>query len=327
MLKMISFSILIGLIEAIILASILIPYLHKRGINQRLSMYLEDEHKGKKNTPTMGGIIFIIPPLITVIILLIINKISFSYNLLIVMLTFFLYALIGFIDDYLIIKYNNNAGLSEKAKFILEFIIAFIFLFLFLHASNEPLLWLHTLNLKLDIGVFYGFLILLILLSTSNAVNITDGLDGLAGGLSLISLIAFVIIILSTGWLEGYLEIAQFIFILIGSLIGFLFFNIHPAKIFMGDTGSLALGSILGTLAILTRHELLLIFICLVFVLETLSCLIQRIYYRYTKKRLFPITPIHHTFEKRIKEVDTVKIFWLIGLISTLLALLYGVIL
>ena len=327
MLKMISFSILIGLIEAIIVAMILIPYLHKKGANQRLSMYLEDEHKGKKNTPTMGGIIFIIPPLITMIILLVINKITFSYNLLIVMLTFFLYALIGFIDDYLIIKYNNNAGLSEKTKFICEFIIAFIFLFLFLHASNEPLLWIHALNLKIDMGVLYGFLILLILLSTSNAVNITDGLDGLAGGLSLISLIAFAIIILSTGWLEGYLEIAQFIFVLIGSLIGFLFFNMYPAKIFMGDTGSLALGSVLGTLAILTRHELLLIFICLVFVLETLSCLIQRIYYRYTKKRLFPMTPIHHTFEKRIKEVDTVKIFWLIGLISALLALLYGVIL
>lgn len=327
MLKMISFSILIGLIEAVILACILIPYLHKRGINQRLSTYLENEHKGKKNTPTMGGIIFIIPPLITILVLLVIHKISFSYNLLIVLLTFFLYALIGFIDDYLIIKYNNNAGLSEKAKFILEFIIAFIFLFLFLHASNEPLLWIHALNLKLDIGVFYGFLILLILLSTSNAVNITDGLDGLAGGLSLISLIAFSVIILATGWLEGYLEIAQFIFVLIGSLIGFLFFNMYPAKIFMGDTGSLALGSILGTLAILTRHELLLIFICLVFVLETISCLIQRIYYKYTKKRLFPMTPIHHTFEKRIKEVNTVKIFWLIGLISTLLALLYGVIL
>ena len=327
MLKMISFSILIGLIESLVIASILIPYLKKRGLHQRLSQYLEREHNLKKNTPTMGGLIFIIPPLITIFILLIINKIAFSYNLLIIMITFFLYAFIGFIDDYLIIKYDNNAGLSEKTKFILEFIIAFIFLFLFLHAANEPLLWFHALNIKLDIGVFYGFLILLILLSTSNAVNITDGLDGLAGGLSLMSLIAFSIIILSTGWLEGYLEIAQFIFILIGSLIGFLFFNMYPAKIFMGDTGSLALGSILGSLAILTRHEVLLIFICLVFVLETLSCLIQRIYYKFKRKRIFPMTPIHHTFEKRIKEVDTVKLFWLIGILTTLLSLLYGVIL
>ena len=324
--KLITTSILIGLIFSFLLALFLIPILNKIGANQRLSIYLKEEHKNKKHVPTMGGLIFIIPPIVITFFLLIVKKINFNYNLIIVMITFFLYALIGFIDDYLIIKRNNNDGLSEKNKFILQIIIAIIFLFLFLKGGNEPLLWIHSLNIKLDIGFLYGFLILLILVSTTNAVNITDGLDGLAGGLSLICLITFSIILLATGWLEGYKEIAIFILILIGSLITFLFFNIYPAKVFMGDTGSLALGSVLGTLAILTRHELLLILICLVFVLETLSCLIQRVYYKILKKRLFPMTPIHHTFEKRMKEFDVVKIFWLIGLIASLIALVYGVI-
>ena len=327
MVKTITLAILIGLIEAVMLSIILIPFLKRKGANQRLSSYLAKEHDLKKNTPTMGGLIFIIPPIISIVLLLIFKKITFSYNLIIVLITFFSYGLIGFIDDYLIIKYNNNNGLSEKNKFILQLFLAIIFLFLFLHAGNEPLLWLHTFNIKLNIGFLDGFLILLILVSSSNAVNITDGLDGLAGGLSLLALIAFSVIILATGWLEGYLEIAIFIFLLIGSLIGFLFFNIYPAKIFMGDTGSLSLGALLGTLAILTRHEILLILICLVFVLETLSCLIQRFYYKLTKKRIFPMTPIHHTFEKKIKEYDVVKIFWLIGIISTLLSIIYGVIL
>ncbi|MBR3524141.1 MAG: phospho-N-acetylmuramoyl-pentapeptide-transferase [Bacilli bacterium] len=327
MLKTITLTILIGLIFSFMIALILIPVLIKIGADQRLSEYLKDEHKKKAHTPTMGGLIFILPPLLVTTLLLIFHKISFSYNLLIVMITFFLYALIGFIDDYLIIKYNNNNGLSEKAKFIMQFIVALIFMFLFLHAGNEPLLWLHSLNLKLDIGFSYGFFIIIILLSSSNAVNITDGLDGLAGGLSLIALITFVIIILSTGWLEGYYEIAIFILILIGSLITFLFFNIYPAKIFMGDTGSLALGSLLGVLAILTRHEILLILICIVFVLETLSCVIQRIYYKIFKRRILPMTPIHHTFEKKYPEFDVVKIFWLIGLIASLISLICGVIL
>ena len=327
MFKIIFQALLIGLIEAIIVSFFLFPILNKKHANQRLSEYLEDKHQNKKNTPTMGGIIFIIPPIISIVFLLLFKKIYFSYNLLIVLLTFFLYSIVGFIDDYLIIKYQNNKGLSEQSKFFMQIILAIFFLFLFLKSGNEPLLWIHFLNLKINIGFLYGFLILLILVSSSNAVNITDGLDGLAGGLAIIALITFSFITLKTGWLDGYLEIALFMFILIGSLIGFMFFNLYPAKIFMGDTGSLSLGALLGTVAILTRHEILLILICLVFVLETLSCLIQRIYYKFRKKRIFPMTPIHHTFEKKMKEFDVVKIFWLIGIIASLIALIYGVIL
>ena len=322
-----SILILVGFIFGMIIGIYLIPFLKKEKLNQRLSIYLEKEHNNKKNTPTFGGIIFIIPPIFIILILLLLNKISFSYNLLIALITFILYGLIGFIDDYLIIKRNNNKGLSEELKFLLQLMISIIFFYLFIKSGNEPLLWIHTLNLKLDIGFIYGLFILFVLLSSSNAVNITDGLDGLATGLSIIALITFGIITYNTGWLEGYEEISYFIFILVGSLLSFLFFNINPAKIFMGDTGSLSLGALLGTIAILTRHELLLILIGIVFVIETLTCIIQRIYYKFTKKRIFIMTPIHHAFEKRgYSEVNIVRLFWLIGLIASILSLIIGVI-
>lgn len=180
--------------------------------------------------------------------------------------------------------------------------------------------------MKLNIGFLYGFFILFVLVGSSNAVNITDGLDGLAGSLSLIALTTFGIIILNTGWLEGYFEIAIFIFILVGSLVGFLFFNTYPAKIFMGDTGSLSLGAILGTIAIITRHEFLLILIGIVFVIETLSCIIQRVYYKFRKKNFSNDTHSSYIW-KKMNENEVVKIFILIGLISSIIALIYGVIL
>ncbi len=193
-------------------------------------------------------------------------------------------------------------------------------------AGNEPLIWIHTFNIRCNIGFFYGLFILFLLLASSNAVNLTDGLDGLAGGLSVIAFLAFGLISYNTGWLEGYTDLGLFCFILIGSLLGFLVFNTKPAKIFMGDTGSLALGATLGTLAILTRHELLLVIIGIVFVLETMSCILQRYYYKLTKKRLFPMAPIHHTFEKwGWKENDIVKLFWIIGLLGAMVALAFGV--
>jgi len=321
-------AIMCGFVLSILTAIILIPLLKKLKASQRLSVYLREKHNSKVGTPTMGGLIFIIPVLLILIILFLTNRIRISYNLLIILFTFFGYAVIGFIDDYLIIKRNNNNGLSEGSKLILQIIISIIFFFLFMKSGNEPLLWIHTFNIKINIGWFYGFLILLVLVSSSNAVNITDGLDGLASGLSIIAYLAFGLITWNTGWLEGYEDIALFIFLLIGALIGFLVFNINPAKVFMGDTGSLALGGALGSIAILTRHELLLVLIGIVFVVETLSCVIQRIYYKITKKRIFPMTPIHHTFEKKgWKEIDIVRLFWLVGLIAAMASIAFGVLL
>jgi len=320
-------AIIIGFILSVIFGSLIIPILKSKKAEQRLSVYLEETHKSKKNTPTMGGLIFIIPVLIIMFLLFIFKKIELNYSVVIVLFTFLSYFVIGFLDDYLIIKRNNNKGLSISQKFIMQVIISIVFFYLFMKAGNEPLLWIHTLHLKLDIGWFYGLFILFVLVSSSNAVNITDGLDGLAGGLSLIAFLTLGIITWNTGWLDGYQSIALFCFTMVGSLLGFLVFNVNPAKVFMGDTGSLALGATLGSIAIITRHELLLVLVGIVFVIETISCILQIIYFKFTKKRLFLMAPIHHTFEKKgWNESDIVKLFWIIGLIASLLAISFGVI-
>ncbi len=321
-------AIMIGFIFAFVLAIILIPILRKMHAGQNISVYLEKSHKKKQGTPTMGGLIFILSTLIIVLLLIVFNKIHFSYTLLILLFTFFGYALIGLADDYLIIKKHNNKGLSQTSKLLLQTFIAIIFFYLFMKGGNEPLIWIHSLNIKLNIGFFYGLFILLVLVATSNAVNLTDGLDGLATGLSIIAFITFGIISASSGWLDGYEDITVLAFVIVGSLLAFLLFNYNPAKVFMGDTGSLSLGATIGAYAIMTRHEVLLVLIGLVFVLETLSCIIQIVYYKLTHKRFFPMTPIHHTFEKMgMKEKTIVKLFWLVGLLASFIALFYGVVL
>ena len=322
------FCLMLGFILSTVFGSIIVPFLHNRNIDQRLSIYLEDRHKSKSHVPTMGGLIFILPTLFIFLILFVFNKIDFKLNTLIILFTFISYGIIGFIDDYLIVKRNNNNGLKEGTKFFLQIICSIIFFYLFLKCGNEPLIWIHSLHIKYSIGWLYGIFILLVLTSSSNAVNITDGLDGLAGGLSFIVFITFGIITFNTTWLDGYDSIALFYFILSGSILGFLVYNVNPAKIFMGDTGSLALGATIGSVAILTRHELLLVLIGIVFVIETLSCIIQRVYYKLTKKRLFLMTPIHHSFEKKgYKERDIVKYFWIVGLIASMIGIMFGVIL
>lgn len=318
-------AMMIGFILSVIFAVILIPIL-KKTAHQSLSIYLIKAHRNKEGTPTMGGLIFIIPTIIITLIFLIFKKIDFNYSLFIILFTFTMYAFIGFLDDLLIIKRRNNKGLTKGEKLIMQIIVAIIFFYLFMKAGNEPLLWIHSLNFKVNIGFFYGLFILFILVASSNAVNLTDGLDGLAGGLCTIVFVTFGIFSWYAGWLDGYESLAIFAFTLAGSILGFLIFNTNPAKIFMGDTGSLALGASIGAYAILTRHEVLLILIGIVFIIETLSCIIQIIYFKITKKRLFPMTPLHHSFEKKgMIESDIVKLFWTVGLISAMISLIYGV--
>ena len=275
----------------------------------------------------MGGIIFILSTILTLLILFIFNKLDITYNFIIVIFVFISYGLIGLIDDGLIILKKDNKGLKANTKMNMQIIIAIIFFYLFMKADNEPLLWIHTIGFKLNIGWLYGLFILLVLTSSSNAVNLTDGLDGLATGLSIIAFLTFGLISYNTGWLDGYKEISIFCFSLVGSLLGFLTFNCHPASIFMGDTGSLALGASLGSIAILTRHEILFLVIGFVFLIETLSVIIQVSYYKLTKKRVFLMTPLHHHFEKKgFNEETIVKLFWIIGLLASLLAISFGLI-
>ena len=321
-------AIMIGFVTSSLFGLFIIPILKKLKASQTLNKYLERTHKNKQGTPTMGGIIFIVPTILVTLLFLYLKKINISYTLIIIIFTFVSYALIGFIDDYLIIKKHDNKGLTKNQKFIFQIIVAIIFFYLFMKGGNEPLIWIHTLKIKQNIGWIYGIFILFVLTASSNAVNLTDGLDGLAAGLSVISFISFGIITWFTDWLYGYEDIAVFSFVLIGSILGFLIYNFPKAKVFMGDTGSLSLGATLGAYAIMTRHELLLILIGLVYVLETLSCIIQIISYKFTKKRVFSMTPIHHAFEKRgWKENDIVKLFWTIGFISCMISIIWGVIL
>lgn len=319
-------AMMISFILSVLFGIFLIPILKKVKASQRISIYVSEMHKSKNGTPTMGGLIFIIPVILTVVILYFLGKLNFSYNLLIIVFTFISYSLIGFLDDYLIIKRHSNKGLTEIQKLLLQIIVAIIFFYLFMKGGNEPLLWIKSFNIRLELNWVYGLFILFILVASSNAVNITDGLDGLAGGLSVISFLTFGIISWSTGWLQGYDDIAVFCFILIGGILGFLVFNLNPAKVFMGDTGSLSLGATLGAIAIITRYEFLLILIGIVFVIETLSCIIQIIYYKLTGKRFFPMAPIHHSFEKMgFKETDIVKMFLFVGLLANMIAIIFCV--
>ena len=319
-------ALMIGFILAIICGLITVPLLKKLKVKQKISIFLNKSHKNKDGVPTMGGIIFIIPTILTTLILLLLNKIEFSQNLLIILFVFIGYASLGFIDDFIIIKKGKNEGLTEIQKLFGQLVIAIIFFFLFLKCGHETVLNIHTLNIKVDMGWIYGLFLLFVLVASSNAVNITDGLDGLAGGLSAIAFLAFGIISWGSTWALGHEEIAIFCFILVGSLLGFLVFNTNPAKVFMGDTGSLSLGATLASVAILTNHEITLIIVAGLFVIETLTCIIQTISMVCFHKKVFLMTPIHHHFEKMgFKETDIVKGFWVVGLILSMCGILFGV--
>ena len=320
------FAIMIGLLLATAFGLFLIPLLKRIKVGQRINVYVEN-HQKKSGTPTMGGLIFIIPTIITTIILLLTNKIEFSVNLLIILFVFISYSLIGFLDDYISIKHKENKGLSQIQKLFLQFIVALIFYILYRKYTNaNSVLEITLLHIKWNLDWFYGIFILLLLVGSSNAVNLTDGLDGLAGGLSAIAFLAFGLISWGSYWIEGYQDMGIFCFVLVGSIMGFLVYNTNPAKIFMGDTGSLTLGATLATIAILTNHELSLAVIGGVFVIETISVIIQITSVIFFKKKVFLMTPIHHHFERLgWRESDIVKLFWIVGFLLCLLALIYGV--
>lgn len=319
-------ALLLGFILAIITGVILIPILKRFHIGQYVSHYIGERHLKKEGTPTMGGLIFIIPTIVALILLYFNNSIEISHNLIILVFVFLSYALLGFIDDYLKIKYHNNKGLSILAKLLIQMIIALIFFYIFMSNGGQSDLVISSLGITIPLGWTFGLFILFLLVGSSNAVNITDGLDGLAGGLSAIAFFAFGLISWNAGWMEGYQEVAIFCFILVGALMGFLVFNAHPAKVFMGDLGSLSLGAALATIAIITRHELSLAVIGGVFVVETLSSLIQIIAIRKFHKKVFKRAPLHHHFEVLgMNEQDIVRYFWVAGLILAMAAITYGV--
>ena len=319
-------ALMLGFVLSIITGVILIPLLRKLHFGQSVSLTLGERHLKKNGTPTIGGLIFIIPTIVSLLLLWFRGSIEMTSNLMIVLFVFISYALLGLADDLLKIVFKNNKGLSIMFKLLMQTIIALVFFYIFIRNGGDPEIRISAINLYIYMGWTYGLFILFLLVGSSNAVNITDGLDGLAGGLSAIAFLAYGLIAWNTTWLVGYQEIAIFCFVLIGSLLGFLVFNTHPAKVFMGDTGSLALGGSLAAIAILTRHELSLAVVGGVFVIETLSSLIQIIFIRKFHKKIFKMAPLQHHFEKLgWEENDIVKMFWIIGLILAMLMITYNV--
>ena len=318
-------ALMIGFIISVIMGYFMIPLLKKLNVSQRISVFVGESHKKKNGIPTVGGLIFIIPTFITILIMYFTGKININSNLLIVLFVFISYALLGFIDDVMKLRRKRNEGLTEIQKLFGQVLIAIVFFYIYMKSGSEPLLWIHAFDLKVDVGWLYGFFILFMLVASSNAVNITDGLDGLAGGLSFIATLVLGVITWTTDWLAGYQDIAVFCFILAGSILGFLVYNTYPARVFMGDTGSLALGGVLAAIAILVRREITFAIIMGVFVIETLSVIVQVFSLFVFKKKVFLMTPLHHNFEKLgWKEQDIVKLFWIFGLILGTVALVYG---
>lgn len=315
-------AIMMGFLMSAGLGLILVPCLKKLRVGQKISIFVGETHRKKEGTPTMGGLIFILPTIIATIALVLMGKVPYTSNLGIVLLVFLGYACIGFLDDFLSIRKGNNEGLTTYQKLFMQVLIAIGFFYIYMRSGGQTSWVVGTLHIDIEMGWLYGLFILFVLVGASNAVNITDGLDGLAGGLSAIAFIAFSLISL----MVGFEDIGMFSLILVGSLVGFLIYNTYPAKIFMGDTGSLALGGVMGAIAILTHRELTLLVVASVFVIETLSVIIQTISYQLFHKKIFLMTPLHHHFEKLgWKESDIVKLFWVCGLILSMAGIIFGV--
>ncbi len=316
------FAVMIGFLSSCVLGLFLVPLLKKMKVGQRISIFVGENHRKKEGTPTMGGIIFILPTVVITLLLLMTGKIPYTDNLLIVLLVFVSFASIGFLDDFLSLKRHDNEGLTTYQKLFFQIVVSTIFFYIYMKNGGQTSWVVGTLHIDLEMGWLYGIFILFLLVGASNAVNLTDGLDGLAGGLSAIAFVAFSLI----SFMVGFEDLGVFSMILVGSLIGFLVFNTHPARIFMGDTGSLALGGVMASIAILTHRELTLLVVAGVFVVETLSVILQVFWLRVFHHKLFLMTPLHHHFEKLgWKERDIVKLFWVFGLILAMAGILFGV--
>lgn len=326
MFSMVFLQIVINFIVAFVLVMAVMPksiqYLKKLKFGQIEREEGLESHKAKGGTPTMGGIVFILCAVLVVYIL----NFSFFQNPYINLLTFAFvgYGLIGFLDDYLIVVRKTNEGLKPIYKYALQSVMAIAFYILakYFIPDFDTSISIPLLHMNVDLGWFYPVLVYIMFTAESNAVNLTDGLDGLATGLSMIATSVFVIFAIMN---KNY-EIAIYAMIIVGALLGFMYFNYHPARIFMGDTGSLALGGMLAALAVLTNQELLLILIGGVFLMETLSVVIQVVSFKTRGKRVFKMAPIHHHFEMLgWTEQQVVISFWFLGFICGIIGIVLGV--
>lgn len=317
-------SLVLGIVLAVILFMLFIPYLHRLKFGQTIRVEGPKNHYKKNGTPTMGGVVIIIGTMITflgMVIFLIPWDQKNIKDLFLLIYPFLSYGILGLIDDYLIIVKKHNQGIKPKVKFLVMLGIAGGYYYGYLTFGMENIL--NVFGKTIDLGFFYGVFLLLFMAAVTNAVNITDGIDGLAGGLVMIALIAF----LGIAYYHQDMIIVYFALAMLSTLMGFMIFNINPASIFMGNTGSYALGGALGGIAILIKAELLLLIIGIIFVIETLSVILQAYYFKVTKgKRFFKMAPLHHHLElSGYTEWQIDLIFWSLGIIFGILGLVMGV--
>lgn len=300
----------------------LINYLHLLKFGQAIREEGPQSHIYKKGTPTMGGISFIMAIVFSLLISIIFDFQNFEVYILLIYITLSFF-IIGYIDDMLIVVKKKNDGLSPKKKLLMQIIFSLIFYILLkLIYSNVEYLYIPYFKINFYLSFIYVFFIIFWQTGFSNAVNLTDGLDGLATSVTIITTAIFAIF----SYKENNFSILLFCLSIIGSLIGFLIFNKKPAKIFMGDTGSLALGGILAAISIILHKEVAFLFIGLVYILETASVILQVAYFKKTGKRIFKMAPLHHHFElSGYGERKTVYIFVIITIISSILGYYIGV--
>lgn len=313
---------LIYLAESAVLTVILgffaIPLLKKLKARQSIREEGPKSHRIKSGTPTMGGLFM----LLSAVLVVIFNKMIDPSVLWLLFLTLG-HGLLGFLDDFIKAEKKRNLGLTAKQKMLGQIILAVLFCWGVVDTLHLPysiaIPFTHT---DISIGLLYYPFVVLVIVGASNAVNLTDGLDGLASGCCVIAFSAYAMFC----YMTGFNDLGYFIIILAGSCIGFLLFNYHPAKIFMGDTGSLALGGAIAGISVMTRTELLLIFLGLIFVLEALSVIIQVASFQLTGKRVFKMSPLHHHFElSGWSEVHVVWAFWIFEGIAACVSLLLAI--
>lgn len=296
-----------------LIGPVLIPYLHKLKFGQSIRECGPASHMKKSGTPTMGGLMM----LAALIIALLWGQ--FTPHVIIALVLTVGHAVIGFIDDYIKVVMKRNLGLTAKQKFLLQFILAGAYVYFAETHIHNTELWVPFVNMTIDLGWGYYVLAFLLLVGTTNAVNLTDGLDGLVSFVSLPVTMVFAFI----AYMQGMLDLCGFSLGLTGACLGFLLFNRHPAQVFMGDTGSLALGGAVAAMALLTHTELLLVIVGGIYVAEALSVIIQVTYFRFSGgKRIFRMAPLHHHFELGgWKEVKVVRVFTLVSCVLSILGL------
>ncbi|MGL5634971.1 MAG: phospho-N-acetylmuramoyl-pentapeptide-transferase [Sarcina sp.] len=304
-------ALIAGFIVSVIIGPFFIPLLHKLKFGQNIREDGPQSHLKKAGTPTMGGIIFIISTAIVALVVGIVSNVGHTSEIIAVVLAFLGFGLVGFLDDILKIIHKNNLGLRAWQKMILLLIVSGALAY-YAQRTVGTTIYVPFTTFELNLGYVYIPLVILYFAGASNAVNLTDGLDGLATSVTVLVATFFAIVSYKT----GHMSLAIFCVALAGALLGFLKFNAFPARVFMGDTGSLALGGAVATVALLLKMPLLLAIVGGIYVLETVSVILQVGSYKLRKKRIFKMAPIHHHFEQNgWSETKIVSIFSIITVI------------